>query len=157
MLSAHLLHDAEPPDSVSPDMRIESRDDNKVNPDFYKKLSHLSPMHVSFLNQVDITSWTSLPIPNQIAVQVIALYLNNDYQVIPLFNMDLFLRDLSRNQPYFCSSLLVSALLGWACVSEMIHRLFAPGMLMVDTCRRCVAGVHLHAPQGGLLEFALLP
>ncbi|EXA32174.1 hypothetical protein FOVG_16550 [Fusarium oxysporum f. sp. pisi HDV247] len=115
VLSAHLLHDAEPPDSVSPDMRIESRDDNKVNPDFYKKLSHLSPMHVSFLNQVDITSWTSLPIPNQIAVQVIALYLNNDYQVIPLFNMDLFLRDLSRNQPYFCSSLLVSALLGWAC------------------------------------------
>jgi hypothetical protein len=49
---------------------------------------------------------------------VIALYLNNDYPVLPVFNADLFLRDLSQNRSYFCSRLLVSALLGWACVSQ---------------------------------------
>ncbi|KAI9166379.1 hypothetical protein HJFPF1_02479 [Paramyrothecium foliicola] len=49
------------------------------------------------------------------AVEAIALYLHNDYPILPLFDADLFIRDFALHQPYFCSPFLVSALLGWAC------------------------------------------
>ncbi|GKU06616.1 nitrate assimilation regulatory protein nira [Fusarium langsethiae] len=83
--------------------------------DWYKSLPHLAKQHIDLLRQVDISLWTDLPIPNDFAIRVIALYLNNDFPVLPLFNADLFLQDLSQNRPYFCSRLLVSALLTWAC------------------------------------------
>ncbi|KAH7261612.1 hypothetical protein BKA59DRAFT_497753 [Fusarium tricinctum] len=82
---------------------------------FCKELLHLTQLHIEYLQKVDITSWIELPVPNQTAVRAIALYLNNDYPVLPLFHADLFLRDLSQKRPYFCSALLISALLGWAC------------------------------------------
>lgn len=95
--------------------------ENNANDDesagWWSRLSHLTPSHIDLLQKVDISLWIDLPIPNDIAIRVIALYLNNDHPVLPLFNVDLFLQDLSQNQPYFCSRLLVSALLGWACVS----------------------------------------
>ncbi|SCN96599.1 related to nitrate assimilation regulatory protein nirA [Fusarium fujikuroi] len=81
----------------------------------YEGLSHLTESHIHLLDQTEISSWTTLPIPNSIAVEAIALYLNNDYPVLPLFDADLFLRDLVHNQPYFCSRFLVAALLAWAC------------------------------------------
>jgi hypothetical protein len=86
---------------------------------FCKELPHLTQLHIEYLQKVDITSWIELPGPNQTAVRAIALYLNNDYPVLPLFHADLFLRDLSQKRPYFCSALLISALLGWACVSKV--------------------------------------
>ncbi|KAI1009715.1 hypothetical protein LB504_002987 [Fusarium proliferatum] len=82
---------------------------------FYAGLSHLTESHIHLLDQINISSWTTLLIPNQVAVEAIALYLNNDYPVLPLFDADLFLRDLVHNQPYFCSRFLVAALLAWAC------------------------------------------
>ncbi|CZR43818.1 uncharacterized protein FPRO_07265 [Fusarium proliferatum ET1] len=81
----------------------------------YAGLSHLTESHIHLLDQINISSWTTLPIPNQVAVEAIALYLNNDYPVLPLFDADLFLHDLVHNQPYFCSRFLVAALLAWAC------------------------------------------
>jgi hypothetical protein len=85
---------------------------------FCKGLPHLAELHMQYLQKVDISLWMELPVPNQTAVRVIALYLNNDYPVLPVFHADLFLRDLSQKRPYFCSALLISALLGWACVSK---------------------------------------
>ncbi|KAJ4265341.1 hypothetical protein NW762_004626 [Fusarium torreyae] len=81
----------------------------------YAGLSHLTESQIHLLDQINISLWTSLPISNQAAVEAIALYLNNDYPVLPLFDADLFLRDLVHNKPYFCSRLLVAALLAWAC------------------------------------------
>ncbi|KAM0395519.1 hypothetical protein ACHAQC_005375 [Fusarium culmorum] len=83
--------------------------------DWYKSLLFLEKPHIDLLRQVEISKWTDLPIPNEFAIRVIALYLNNDYPVLPLFNADLFLQDLAQNRPYFCSRLLVSALFAWAC------------------------------------------
>ncbi|KAG8666795.1 hypothetical protein FPOAC1_011612 [Fusarium poae] len=83
--------------------------------DWCKSLMHLTKSHLDILLQVDISFWTDLPIPNDFAIRVIALYLNNDFPVLPLFDADLFLQDLSQKRPYFCSRLLVSALLAWAC------------------------------------------
>ncbi|KAF5681572.1 NirA-like nitrate assimilation regulatory protein [Fusarium denticulatum] len=89
--------------------------DAAASTDSWERLSNLTESHMDLLNQVNISLWTTLPIPNEVAVQVIALYLNNDYPVLPLFDADLFLRDLVHNQPYFCSSFLITALLAWAC------------------------------------------
>ncbi|KAL6915421.1 hypothetical protein FSST1_006916 [Fusarium sambucinum] len=97
----------------SPD--INTKQDASASIDVHKNLSHLTESLTNLLSQVDISLWITLPIPNNVAVEAIALYLNNDYPVIPLFDADLFLRDLVRNQPYFCSSFLVTALLAWAC------------------------------------------
>ncbi|OBS25978.1 hypothetical protein FPOA_06510 [Fusarium poae] len=96
----------------SPDINMTQ--DDSASTDFYKRLPHLTEFIVDLLNQVDISLWTSLPIPNHVAVHAIALYLNNDYPVLPLFDADLFLRDLVHNQPYFCSTFLVTTLLAWA-------------------------------------------
>ncbi|RGP77968.1 nitrate assimilation regulatory nira [Fusarium longipes] len=101
------------PDMMATDDDEESGDDALL--EFCKGLPHLTNLHVEYLQKVDLTLWMDLPIPNETAVRVIALYLNNDYPVLPLFHADLFLRDLHLNQPYFCSALLISALLGWAC------------------------------------------
>lgn len=85
--------------------------------EFCKGLPHLTQLQIEYLRKVDLALWMDLPIPNGTAVRAIALYLNNDYAVLPLFHADLFLRDLCQKQPYFCSALLISALMGWACVS----------------------------------------
>lgn len=94
--------------------------------EFCKGLPHLAQLHIEYLQKVDVALWMELPIPNQTAVRVIALYLNNDYAAFPVLHADLFLRDLSQKQPYFCSALLISALLGWSCVSNVQYNsLFA--------------------------------
>ena len=102
-------------------------DDEESNEDalfeFCQGLPHLCPSHVEYLRKADLTLYMELPIPNETAVRVIALYLNNDYPVLPLFHADLFLRDLCQNQSYFCSALLISALLGWACVGIPVCKL----------------------------------
>ncbi|KAH6968089.1 hypothetical protein DER45DRAFT_606824 [Fusarium avenaceum] len=104
--------------TASPDIMI--MDDEDLGKEdalfkFCKGLPHLAQLHIDYLQKVDITSWMELPVPNQTAVRAIALYLNNDYPVLPIFHAGLFLRDLSQKRPYFCSALLISALLGWAC------------------------------------------
>lgn len=115
ILGERLLLSATPSERIDTSM---ASSDNGTFDGWCNNLSHLSQLHIEHLHQVDIALWTELPIPNDVAIRVIALYLNNDYPVLPLFNADLFLQDLSQNRPYFCSRLLVSALLGWACVSQ---------------------------------------
>ncbi|KAG5657974.1 hypothetical protein KAF25_006925 [Fusarium avenaceum] len=66
---------------------------------FCKGLPHLAQLHIDYLQKFDITSWMELPVPNQTAIRAIALYLNNDYPVLPIFHEDLFLRDLSQKRP----------------------------------------------------------
>ncbi|KAF5668659.1 nitrate assimilation regulatory nira [Fusarium heterosporum] len=116
MTATQVLRDTTSPSSA--DMMLsddEELGDDDTLVEFCRRLPHLTQSHVEYLQKVDLTLWMDLLIPNQTAVRVIALYLNNDYPVLPLFHADLFLHDLSQNRPYFCSALLISALLGWAC------------------------------------------
>ncbi|KAJ0140005.1 hypothetical protein CTA2_1725 [Colletotrichum tanaceti] len=64
---------------------------------------------------LDISQWTPVAIPNDLAVIAISHYLENDYATMPLFNADLFLQDLVGLRHSFCSSFLVTAILCWAC------------------------------------------
>ena len=115
-----LLNDAKYSELADIPMK-DGDDDDESFDGWCNNLSHLTQSQINLLHQVDISYWTELPIPNKVAIRVIALYLNNDYPILPLFSADLFLQDLSQVRPYFCSRLLVSALLGWACVSQPHH------------------------------------
>ncbi|OLN83691.1 Nitrogen assimilation transcription factor nit-4-like protein 10 [Colletotrichum chlorophyti] len=67
------------------------------------------------LKELNIGFWTAVPISNEAAADVIALYLETDHAILGLFDADLFVDDLVNCQIRHCSPLLVSALLAFAC------------------------------------------
>jgi len=123
MTATQVLRDTRSPSSAEMMLTDDEEAEDDALFEFCRGLPHLTPFQIEYLQKVDLTLWMELPIPNETAVRVIALYLNNDYPVLPLFHADLFLQDLCQNRPYFCSVLLISALLGWACVGIPIHEL----------------------------------
>ncbi|OIW25547.1 hypothetical protein CONLIGDRAFT_621354 [Coniochaeta ligniaria NRRL 30616] len=64
---------------------------------------------------LEISSWTSAPISNALAASLISLYLKVDHPTLGLFDGDLFMDDLIQNRIRYCSPLLVSSILVWAC------------------------------------------
>ncbi|KZL86468.1 c6 transcription factor, partial [Colletotrichum incanum] len=74
------------------------------------------PIHRdSRLKNLDIGFWTVVSIANHDAADIISLYLETDHPILGLFDLDLFLDDLMSGQVRYCSSLLVNALLAFAC------------------------------------------
>jgi hypothetical protein len=69
------------------------------------------------LEHVKIWQWTSVPIPDTLAVKAISFYLINEHPLVAFLEADLFVRDLVSGTGRFCSPLLVSSLLAWSCVS----------------------------------------
>ncbi|KAI5868169.1 hypothetical protein GGS23DRAFT_602066 [Durotheca rogersii] len=67
------------------------------------------------LKDLDIQKWTAVPIANELAATLISLHLEVENPWCPLFDADLFLEDCLQGRTHFCSRLLVSALLSWAC------------------------------------------
>ncbi|KAF5980679.1 nitrate assimilation regulatory nirA [Fusarium coicis] len=69
------------------------------------------------LESLQIWQWTSIPIPENLAAQAISFYLANEHPLLSFFDADLFIRDFVAGGGRFCSQLLVSSLLAWACAS----------------------------------------
>ncbi|KAK2668715.1 hypothetical protein RAB80_016095 [Fusarium oxysporum f. sp. vasinfectum] len=69
------------------------------------------------LESLQIWQWTSVPVPENLAAQAISFYLVNEHPLLALFDADLFIRDFVAGGGRFCSQLLVSSLLAWACAS----------------------------------------
>ncbi|KAI1094430.1 hypothetical protein F5B19DRAFT_57441 [Rostrohypoxylon terebratum] len=69
------------------------------------------------LKAVNFQKWTRVPITNELAATLVSLYLEIDHPWCTLFDADLFLNDCIEGKTHFCSSLLINALLGWACQS----------------------------------------
>lgn len=67
------------------------------------------------LRALRINSWTRVPISDELASKVIALYLDTDHSLMGSFEPDLFVHALISHQGSQCSALLVNALLYWAC------------------------------------------
>ncbi|PFH61554.1 hypothetical protein XA68_16977 [Ophiocordyceps unilateralis] len=67
------------------------------------------------LHFLNIRHWTPVPIPNGVAARAISLYLETDHPLLGNFDPDLFLADLTSAKTDYCSSVLVNALLYWAC------------------------------------------
>lgn len=73
----------------------------------------------SRLHSLDICHWTSVPISDETAAQIISGYLEDDHPFIGCFDADSFLDDLISKRNAYCSKLLVSSLLYYACVSRV--------------------------------------
>ena len=69
------------------------------------------------LKDLTIKFWTNVGIDNDVAARCISLYLQTDHPLLGHFDPDLFVSHLVSKQSEYCSSLLVNALLYWACVS----------------------------------------
>jgi len=72
------------------------------------------------LAMLDMSVWTTVPIPNDLAAAVISLYLKIDHPLLGFFDADVFLEDLLEGRSRHCSTLLVSSLLFWALVSHLL-------------------------------------
>jgi hypothetical protein len=68
------------------------------------------------LENLDIRLWTTVPTTNTTAARCISLYLETDHPLLGHFDPELFVSDLVSGRKEYCSSLLVNALLYWACV-----------------------------------------
>ncbi|KAH8125656.1 hypothetical protein LI328DRAFT_151772 [Trichoderma asperelloides] len=73
------------------------------------------PLVEERLQELEMKNWSEVRITNDLAAHIISLYIETDYQTLPLFNLDLFLRDFLDNQRNFCSPLLVNSIFSWAC------------------------------------------
>ena len=72
------------------------------------------------LAMLDMSMWTTVPIPNDLAAAAISLYLQTDHPLLGFFDADVFLEDLLEGRSRYCSTLLVSSLLFWALVSHLL-------------------------------------
>ncbi|KAK4161409.1 hypothetical protein QBC43DRAFT_291885 [Cladorrhinum sp. PSN259] len=59
--------------------------------------------------------WTNVAIDHGLAAELISRYLETDHPILGPFDADLFLNDLVTSGTDYCSPLLVSAILSWAC------------------------------------------
>ncbi|KAL1866839.1 hypothetical protein Daus18300_006542 [Diaporthe australafricana] len=67
------------------------------------------------LKHIRIRSWTQVPISNELAARLIDFYLTGDHPILGFFDANLFLGDLVAHKTEFCSPLLLSAVLCFAC------------------------------------------
>jgi hypothetical protein len=77
-------------------------------------------------SQLNISFWTSVSISNHVAASAISLYLETDHPVSGLFDSELFIQSLIKQEFEFCSPFLVSSLLAWALVSSLL--IFLPSL-----------------------------
>ena len=78
------------------------------------------------LAMLDMSVWTTIPIPNDLAAAAISLYLQTDHPLLGFFDADVFLEDLLEGRSRYCSTLLVSSLLFWALVSHLLKLIDRP-------------------------------
>lgn len=75
------------------------------------------PLCDNRLRDISLASWIEVPFSDVYASNLISRYLTTDHPVLGFFDADLFVKDLIDKRARFCSPLLVSAVLFWACVS----------------------------------------
>ncbi|KAH6871684.1 hypothetical protein B0T10DRAFT_417034, partial [Thelonectria olida] len=67
------------------------------------------------LEDLDMSFWTSVRFPNDIAAKIISLYLETDHPLLGTFDPDLFVDDLVNCRLGHCSRLLINAIMYWGC------------------------------------------
>ncbi|KAJ4254295.1 hypothetical protein NW762_009886 [Fusarium torreyae] len=67
------------------------------------------------LEELDMSFWTAVPIPSDLAAKIISLYLETDHPLLGAFDPDLFVNDMIKCRTEYCSHLLISAVMYWGC------------------------------------------
>ena len=92
--------------------------------------SHLPALPPTYCDErlamLDMSMWTTVPIPNDLAAAAISLYLQTDHPLLGFFDADVFLEDLLAGRSRYCSTLLVSSLLFWALVRHLLKLIGCP-------------------------------
>lgn len=68
------------------------------------------------LGQFEVHGWLQTRVSTEFAAHAISFYLTTEHPILGLFDADLFLDDLVAQKTDFCSPLLLSAVLSFACV-----------------------------------------
>lgn len=90
-----------------------------------QKSLYLKPFHAArvvepLLTDAKISNWTTVCKDNVLMRDLLRVLFRCEYQITAAFHKDLFLQDLSAGRRDFCSSLLVNALLAYACVRRTV-------------------------------------
>lgn len=78
--------------------------------------------YANALDGLNIIFWTSVPVRDEFAIKVLSLYLDTDHSLFGAFEPELFVQDLISQDGVHCSSLLVNAMMYWACVRISIRK-----------------------------------
>lgn len=86
----------------------------------------LKPFHAAEiidprLNAVKPSLWTSVNTDDSLMRKLLGFYFLYEYSSFPSFHKDYFLEDMAAQRQTFCSSLLVNAVLAYACVCNFPH------------------------------------
>ena len=102
---------------------LEWIDSGVLDPRALSTCSRYSPGYIDHrLDRLNIRMWINAPITNQFAAGAISLFMANEQPLVAFFDPDLFLDDLISGGETYCSSLLVSSLMFFACVSTYIFQ-----------------------------------
>ena len=91
----------------------------KKHQSLYLKPFHAAEVIDPQLTSADISAWTTVCSDNALMRDILSKFLRCEFQYIAAFQKDLFLEDLALRRDEFCSSLLVNAVLGYACVRDI--------------------------------------
>lgn len=71
------------------------------------------------LHRLRMSHWTKTPIPDDMARQLLSLYLKTDHPILGLFDADFVIDELVDIRTQFCSPFLVNSLFFWTCVRDL--------------------------------------
>lgn len=83
---------------------------------WYVKPYHAADLVEPRLEQVKPSLWTTVSKDDVLMRLLLASYFKHDYQIFTIFQKDYFLEDMASRNQDCCSSLLVNAVLAYACV-----------------------------------------
>ncbi|PNY25245.1 N-terminal fungal transcription regulatory domain-containing protein [Tolypocladium capitatum] len=111
--ASHLLSSINPEQSILG--TTEAHHQTVGSPSWERERASPFKLCDSRLRNLNIKHWTNVNIGDDVAARCISLYLETDHPLLGHFDPELFVLHLTTQRHEHCSSLLVNALLYWAC------------------------------------------
>jgi hypothetical protein len=103
-----------PPDGAASSLLKDAAPSNYQSP--YLKPMHAAEVVEPKLSAANPSQWTGVCSDDALMRELLGFFFRSEYSYHCLFQKDLFLEDLISQKTEFCSSLLVNAVLAYACV-----------------------------------------
>jgi hypothetical protein len=118
--SAGFLHSQPQPSTSSSATAIAHTETGTPNyQSLYLKPYHVAETYDPLLDVVQPSRWTNISKNDKLMRILLQAYLKHEYHSFAVFNKTYFFEDMASGATECCSSLLVNALLAYACVSEL--------------------------------------
>lgn len=113
-----LCTDTQPPTPMNAASAIFANSGTDGYQSIYLKPYHVAEPYEPLLDTVQPSNWTTVSKDDQLMRTLLRAYFKHEYHSFAVFNKEYFLEDMASGATECCSSLLVNALLAYACVSE---------------------------------------